>query len=613
MPQQLSGVSTFTVKIDGKAVSDAFMYDLVSIVVDTDVNQPDMVTVTLHDDELKWVDDTMLDIGKPIEVSAEAASQGGRSGATGVIFKGEITALEPDFSTAGRSVLLVRGYDRAHRLHRGRHSRSFLNMTDSDIVKKLAQEAGLSTQADATNTQHEYVFQNNQTNFEFIEARARRIGYQVYVDDKTLYFKKGSTARGQGPELIWGETLRGFRPRLTAVNQADEVTVKGWDPKTKQAIEARATKSSGGSEIGAGSDGGQTAKKAFGGTAPAVVATHPVATKNEASAMAQAVYDERNGDFIEAEGDCFGDPRILAGYTMTLSGLGSRFSGTYFVTSATHVFEDDVYETTFRVSGRNPYTLTHLLDQTHENGHANGLAEGVVIGLVTNNEDPDGLGRVKVKFPWLTDEHESAWARIASPMAGAERGFFYLPEVNDEVLVAFEHGDINYPYIVGVLWNGKDKPPTGVANKAVSNGKVNERVLRSRSGHLILLDDTQGKEKIIVRDKTGKNEVIIDSKQNTMTINVQKDYTLDAKGNVDATAGGNVTVDSKGNITVKSKANVSVEAGGNLTVKSTGNMSLQASGMLDIKGSKVSINGSGMAELKSGGITQIQGSMVKLN
>jgi uncharacterized protein involved in type VI secretion and phage assembly len=112
---------------------------------------------------------------------------------------------------------------------------------------------------------------------------------------------------------------------------------------------------------------------------------------------------------------------------------------------------------------------------------------GVMVGIVTDNQDPEGLGRVRVRFPWLSQDDASHWARIAVGMAGKDRGMFFLPEVDDEVLVAFEHGRPEYAYVLGALWNGKDTPPT-----ANADGKNNLRMLRSRSGHEIVLDDTVG-------------------------------------------------------------------------------------------------------------------------
>ena len=153
----------------------------------------------------------------------------------------------------------------------------------------------------------------------------------------------------------------------------------------------------------------------------------------------------------------------------------------------------------------------------------------MVIGIVTNNADPEGLGRVKVTFPWLCDTDESAWARLVSPMAGAGCGFFALPEIGDEVLIGFEHGDIHRPFVLGALWNGQDKPPVETSEAVGTGGKVNKRVLRSRSGHSISLNDTAGGEEIMIIDKTGDNKIIINSAENSMQIKAKGDLTIEAQ------------------------------------------------------------------------------------
>ena len=187
---------------------------------------------------------------------------------------------------------------------------------------------------------------------------------------------------------------------------------------------------------------------------------------------------------------------------------------------------------------------------------------GVVIGLVTNNKDPEQRGRVKLKFPWLSENDESDWARMAVPMAGNDRGFFFLPEVEDEVLVAFEQGNSRFPYVLGVLWNGKDKPP--LKNE---DGKNNLRVIKSRSGHMIRLNDEGGKETIEIIDKSGKNQIVIDTEKNAITLTSDKDITLSATN-------GTITLNAQ-KLAFKSSADIKVEAGSSLDLKSNSQMKLK--------------------------------------
>lgn len=194
---------------------------------------------------------------------------------------------------------------------------------------------------------------------------------------------------------------------------------------------------------------------------------------------------------------------------------------------------------------------------------------GVMTGIVTNNQDPEKLGRVKVKLPRLSGDDESNWARIATLMAGKDRGAFFLPEVNDEVLVAFECGDINLPCIIGALWNGQDKP-----FETNSDGKNDKRVIKSRSGHLIRLDDKDGAEKIEIIDKSGKNLITIDTKSNRITISSDKDIELSAKK-------GKITINAQ-DIELKSSASTKVESGAG--------MDLKASAKMTVKGATVEIN-----------------------
>lgn len=197
------------------------------------------------------------------------------------------------------------------------------------------------------------------------------------------------------------------------------------------------------------------------------------------------------------------------------------------------------------------------------------MINGVVIGIVTNNKDPEKLGRIRVKFPWLSDEDESNWARVTSLMAGRERGIFILPEIDDEVLVVFEHGDINIPYIIGSLWNGKDVPP-----EVNTDGKNNIRIMKSRSGHVILIDDTDGKEKIEIVDKTKKNLISIDTKYNKISIISGKDIEISAPN-------GKITIEAQ-DIEIVSSASTKIEAAADMNVNASANM--------NIKGATIDLN-----------------------
>lgn len=226
---------------------------------------------------------------------------------------------------------------------------------------------------------------------------------------------------------------------------------------------------------------------------------------------------------------------------------------------------------------------------------------GVVIGVVTNNKDELKKGRVKVKLP--TGGEESDWAMVAMPMAGKEMGMYMLPEVGDRVVVSFMAGDINYPIVIGSLWDEKNLPP---ANN--DDGKNNIRMIKSRSGHqiilddnadgkkekieiktksghTILLDDASGGEKIEIKDKTGKNEITLNSANNEVVVASGGKVTIkDGQGSTVEMSPGKVAVTSKGELQISGQSKIAIkaqmieiEAGAMMTIKSSGPMTIQGS------------------------------------
>jgi len=218
----------------------------------------------------------------------------------------------------------------------------------------------------------------------------------------------------------------------------------------------------------------------------------------------------------------------------------------------------------------NVYDL--LMEETAPRAR-DGRVFGAVVGLVTNNRDPDGLGRVKVRYPWLSETEESQWARVATFMAGAGRGGYFLPEVGDEVVVLFEHGDVRFPVVLGALWNGADSAP-----RSNDDGKNDQRVIRSRSGHELLFDDASGAEKVEVRTQGGHHLLLDDSAGGAKV--VLEDSNGTNRIEIDSTSGA-VSVSGQTQLSLKAQT-IEIEAGVALKLK--------AGATLEIQGALVKIN-----------------------
>ncbi|MEO0561769.1 MAG: VgrG-related protein, partial [Chloroflexota bacterium] len=468
------------IKVNGQSVDEKFYTDLIQVEVESSFEVPDMAVVTVRDDDLQWLESKDYSIGKSIEIQFPV--EGSTTPVT--VMKGEITSVEPEYGDDYSATLTIRGYDKRHRMNRGTTTAAWQEMDDKTLAgKPISDTGGLSISADTvTGGARAHAIQDNQTNFAFFHQLARANGFEVYADDTTINFKKAETARGSTVTMEWGASLRSFRPRASAAGQVNEVKVRGWDPAQKAAIIGSATSSTVEPDVDLGGSGGTVAQNAF-GAATLVEVRRPVATQNEADALAKGILNEINAGFIEAEGLCDGNPKLLSGVKVTLQNLGSQFNGTYLITTARHVYSSDRYYTEFSVSGMRPRLISELASGSLITASEIQRWYGVVPAIVTNVNDPDDMGRVKLKYPWLDDSLESGWARVAMMGAGSGRGFNWLPEVDDEVVVAFQLGDINYPYVIGGVYNGSDAVPD--AQKHAQDGKIEQRTIKTRAGHVI--------------------------------------------------------------------------------------------------------------------------------
>ena len=476
---------------------DVALYPRLTFVrVEESVLLPDAFELRLEDSHFRLLDTGPFTLGTRIEIAMRA------EGGPICVTSGEVTAIGVEPGVSGRHEIVVSGFDLTHRLARTPQRRSFHAMTDADIATQIAEQYSLHTDIAATGAVREHVMQANETDYAFLKRRASRIGFDFWITGSTFHYAPQPSGSGTSPRLRWGENLHRFSVRFSASDRCDEVVVRGWDALAKRAVLGTATEGDRGTDAPGAAEFAQAARNAF-GRIRRVASQYPVVDQIEADALASSLMLRTSGGEVLAHGEADGNPRISAGAEVQIEGTGSRLTGTYRVTSVEHVFGSGrPYTTRFVCGGKEPQTLVDLLVERGPGavggrgaaGAGGQGLPGLAIGQVTNNDDPEHLGRVKVRFPTLTEDHESTWARVASPGGGAERGMQWIPEVGDEVLVGFELADHTRPIVLGGLWNRADQPPEP---HAVAGDAVAERLLTSRSGHSLRFSDEHPKRIVL--------------------------------------------------------------------------------------------------------------------
>ncbi len=573
------------VKVGGSALGPAALSRLEEVEVETSVHVPGMVL-------LRFIDDATASIlkGANITIGADiVVSSSGRTSATGKdLITAEVVSVEADFGAHGVHTL-VRGYEKSHRLHLARHTKTFLNMTDSDIATQIAQDGGLTVgTVDSTSVTHEHVAQVDQTDWEFLVSRAREIGYEVGVSDGKFFFRKPveastapttdtpNTSAPPATELKWGANLLALDIRASGAGQAGTVTVRAWDPVNKQAITSDGTPAS---TEGSNQFSPSSMSSAL-GSATTLVVDRPVGVQAAADALASGLAAAVGSNFVECEGAATGDSSLNAGVAVRLSGVSDFFKGQYTLTRVRHTFGHDGYVTHFEISGRRDRSLAGMTSSSGT-GTSSNATLGVVTGQVTQNGDSGHVGMVKIKFPWLDDKYESDWIRVAQLGAGPQSGAVWYPEKDDEVLVAFEFGDSRRPYVLSSLWNGQDQPLEG--SGLFDSGKVKRRGFVSRKGHKLIFFDDGGKSGIGFLSSDGKLKLSLN----------------ETNGEIKIHAGGKVT------IITEQGGDVKINSAGKLDVQTQGDTSIQATG-------QVKLNGSGGVDIESSGQVKISGSMIQI-
>ena len=552
------------IELDGAELPPDVDAQLESALVVDRLTMPDTFTLVFRDPGRDILGRAGLDVGTKVRISTTSL----RSDAPELLISGEVTGIEADYDSLG-SRAVVRGYDLSHRLNAGRHSRTFLNVMASDVANQIASEAALQADVDDSGVTLDYVLQANQSNLEFLDGLARQVGFDFRVEDDVLLFKKpteSATAPAEGDvytedpvQLVWNHNLLEFRARISAVAQVSEVKVRGWDVSAKEAVIGQAPVSASNAELPLSP--AELASR-IGGEA-LVVVDRVVRDQDEADALAAARAEQVGSAAYEATAVAIGSPALRAGVAVSISGVDAALCGKWVVTTTRHEFGAGSYQTHIECSGRQDRSLHGVI--------ANGLPgvsgdrhriPGLVVGIVTDNDDPEGLGRVKLKFPWLDDSVESWWARVAMPGAGGDSGMVWIPQVDDEVLVGFEQGDVRHPYVLGGLWNGRDGAPLG--DGLFDAGSVKRSGFVSRRGHKLVFFDGDDESGIALLSADGKFKVSLN----------------ETSGRIHLVADGDLVIEAN-TLEIKVRQEASLEAVG---------IDLKASGQLKLKGATVALN-----------------------
>jgi len=494
--------------------TDGSLNDWVGLLVETRVDcsagLPALADLRFRDPQHRLLAKAGIGIGSPLRVSAATTADRSRIR----IFSGEVTRVSCEVDESG-TFTVIRAHDLAHRLTRGRRLAVWKRATLREVVEKIAGHAGLKVGrvADAT---YRHLVQPNITDWAFLSSLAELHGAAVAVSEDVLSMPPASVSQGssQPYKLIYGDNLLSLASSVEALGPVRSLQVRGWNSDTKEPITARAAVADS-PRLAIGAGVSQLARAWRGDTVTEVVGTG-FALREYIPAAASALADTASADFARLEAVAAGSPHLTAGTAVALVGVGSPFTGRYTVTGAHHVFDGDGYRTLISVASPE-HTPTAAAEPPSY------AVPGLAIGIVADVKEPDGRqsGAVKLTFPWLDDAYTSDWARTVQ-WGGVGGGGVISPGAGDEVLVGFEQGRLDRPYVLGGLYNGKDKPSEHSVELTSESGKVNRRSLASRAGDRVELLDAAGAQGVLVATGGGSVSIRLDRATGTLSLTADK-------------------------------------------------------------------------------------------
>lgn len=564
-----------TVKIGGQAVPRE--HQLVAMTVTKTANRIASARLAYLDGSAAVGDfplgnTDLLIPGKEIEILA------GSNDAQDSLFQGVIVRQSIKVRDSRGAQLVVECRHKAHKLAAGRRSAYYFDKTDADIMSALLGNAGVTADVETTAVTHKQVVQLACSDWDFLLARAEANGKLVITAGDAVAIKAPALGGSPVCALQYGATLLELDAQIDARLQASAVKARTWDPAQQSVVEKEAA------DPGVSGPGNLSPDDL---AAAAGLETcelrHAALAEDEAQAWADAVWLKARMSKASGVAKCEGIGSIEVGDTVTLGGVGERFSGDVLVTGVRHDFElVSGWKTHVQFGGVDRWAAEERDGSAPAAGALVPAVRGLQIGKVVSNEDPDGEDRVRVRLPLVGMEEDGIWARVASPDAGAERGFFFRPEVDDEVVVGFLEDDPRRAVILGMLHSSAHAAPLAGSNDN------HEKVYQSRSKMRIYLDDNK---KLMSFETPAGNKLTLSEDAKAIKIE-----------------------DQNGNKIEMTESGIKIEAAKALELKAGTEIKVEAGTACEVKGgTELKLSGATGAELTSSALTKIKGSMIHLN
>lgn len=581
--ESIHGVVTFDLLIEGTAVPETVQ--VLSIAVVKEVNRVPSARIVIRDGDAATGEFATSNAdefvpGKKVEIKL------GRDRQHATVFKGVILKQNVRLYEDGSANLIVECKDEAVKMTIGRRNHYYTESSDSEVIEEIiGRNSGLDKDVEATTLKHKELVQFHCTDWDFMLSRAEVIGKVVLVDDGKVQVKTPATS-GQ-PEGIarYGDNLLEFDAEIDAPTQWKSVQARGWDYANQTLFEQTVTSAP---VTEAGNLSGATLAEVINLDQLQLRHTGQV-LEAELKQWADATMLKSRLAKLRGRARFFGSTAIKPGQLLDIQNIGDRFNGPVYVSGIRHDVSEGDWDTNVQF-GLNPawfHRTPEILDVS-----AAGLlpaVRGLQIGKVVQlQEDPDGEHRILVRLPIVNDSAQGVWARVASLDAGQNRGAFFRPEIDDEVVVGFLNDDPRDPVVLGMLNSSAKPAPIEAQDDNHEKGFVTRSEMKVH-----FHDET----KTITISTPAGNSIVLDEDSTSIVITDQNDNT--------------VTMDPDG-ITVDSPGDITITAGGKIDIKATGEMNLEAAKITATAQGAFEASGA-TAKLAGQGMTEVTGSLVKIN